>query len=101
MGKRKAKATGDNGGSGKAATATNANAAETSNDDAQARGGTVAYVRYAREQIQKFITKLKTDCAYICDTVKESLYMDGRGLLENQNLLNRLGTVAYIDNFFR
>ena len=96
MGKRKAKATGDNAGSG--ASDGNAEKAKPSNGDA----ATVAhYVRYCREQIQAFITKLKADCAYIRETVEESLYRDGRGLLEDGELRKRLGTVAYIDNFFR
>ena len=85
MGKRKTKATGDNAGSG----ASGGNAA------------TVAYVRYCREHIQAFITKLKADCAYIRETVEESLYRDGRGLLSDDDLRKRIGTLAYIDNFFR
>lgn len=91
MGKRKAKETGDNAG----------NVASDGNAEKANASGTGEYVRYCREQIKAFIQKLKTDCAYICDTVRESLYDDGRGLLDDENLRKRLGTVAYIDNFYR
>ena len=56
---------------------------------------------YFRKQIQAFISNLKTDCAYICDTVNESLYNDGVGLLEDESIRAPLGRIAYIDNFIR
>ena len=95
MGKRKAKETGDNAGSG--ASDGNAEKTKTSGAHEQAQG---AY-RYCREQIKAFIQKLKADCEYIRETVEESLYNDGAGLLDDENLRKRLGTVAYIDSFFR
>lgn len=56
---------------------------------------------YFRKQVQAFISNLKTDCAYICDTVNESLYNDGAGLLEDESIRAPLGRIAYIDNFIR
>ena len=56
---------------------------------------------YFRKQVQAFISNLKTDCAYICDAVNESLYNDGAGLLEDESIRAPLGRIAYIDNFIR
>ena len=57
--------------------------------------------QYNREQVRRFISELPNDCALICDTVKNSLYDDGAGLLEDEELYKRLGRIAYIDNFIR
>ena len=56
---------------------------------------------YFREQVRRFISELPNDCAFICDTVKNSLYDDGAGLLEDVELYKPLGRIAYIDNFIR
>ena len=57
--------------------------------------------QYSREQVRRFIAELPKDCALICDTVKQSLFDDGAGLLEDETLYKPLGRIAYIDNFIR
>jgi len=74
----------------------NADAAQGKPETAQGTAGD-----YYRKQIGAFIARLKTDCEYICDTVRESLYNDGAGLLEDERIRAPLGRIAYIDNFVR
>lgn len=71
------------------------------------QGGTGAANRnggagdYNREQVRRFIVGLREDCALVCDAVKNSLYDDGAGLLEDEDTRKRLGRIAYVDSFFR
>ena len=57
--------------------------------------------QYNREQVRRFISDLPNDCVIICDRVNNSLFDDGAGLLEDEELYKRLGRIAYIDNFIR
>ena len=88
-----------------AAQGANPSARDTANPSAAqgaAAGGCAANLyQYNREQVRRFISELPNDCALICDTVKNSLYDDGAGLLEDEELYKRLGRIAYIDNFIR
>ena len=79
----------------------NPSAANGAAQGAAAGGCAANLYQYNREQVRRFISELPKDCALICDTVKNSLYDDGAGLLEDEELYKRLGRIAYIDNFIR
>ena len=79
----------------------NPSAANGAANGAAAGGFDDKLFHHNRETVRRFISELPNDCALICDTVKNSLYDDGAGLLEDEELYKRLGRIAYIDNFIR
>ena len=79
----------------------NPSAANGAAQGAAAGGCAANLYKYNREQVRRFISELPKDCALICDTVKQSLFDDGAGLLEDETLCKPLGRIAYIDDFIR